>query len=50
MCWKHLVSSANRKKFTGNDSVWKVIHVQINRKGPRILPCGTPDSTGRRQE
>jgi len=23
---------------------------KTNRRGPRILPCGTPDSTRRRQE
>ena len=39
--FRHLASSANRKIFESN---------QGYRRGPKILPCGTPEITGRESE
>ena len=45
---KHLVSSAKRKRWEKLRVRGRSLMKMMNRSGPRILPCGIPDRTGRR--
>ena len=50
ICLKHLVSSANSRALLQWITLGRSFMYKINRRGPRILPWGTPDTTGRRWE
>ena len=44
---RHLASSANSKTFEKDSDVDRSFMKMINKSGPRILPCGTPEMTGK---
>ena len=46
---KHLVSSANERSFEYETAVGRSLVYTRKSKGPRILPWGTPESTGGRK-
>ena len=49
--FKALSVICKQKGVAEENKIRKVIHVyMMNKRGPKILPCGTPDSTGSRQE
>ena len=50
ICLKHLVSFASRKVLLKRTASGRSFMYMMNNRGPKILPCGTPDSTGSRQE
>ena len=43
---KHFASSAKRNKSDLDTQLGRSLMYTINRRGPRILPWGTPDKTG----
>ena len=57
-CWsggvfmylKHFVSSANRSDSLSVIAFDKLFMKMMKRRGPRILPWGTPDSTDKNQK
>ena len=42
----HLVSSANRKGEEEVIESGRSLTKRVNNRGPRMLPCGTPEVTG----
>jgi len=50
MCLKYFVSSAKSKASLLLIELGKSFINMIKRSGPRMLPWGTPDSTGKRLE
>jgi len=50
MCLKHFVSSANRSDSLSVITFGKSFMNMMKRRGPRILPWGTPDSTDKKSE
>ena len=48
MCLKHLVSSAKSRALLQWIVSGRSFMYKMNRRGPRMLPWGTPDITGRR--
>ena len=42
---RHLASSVNSKTFEKDSDVGRSYMKMINKSGPRILPCGTPEMT-----
>ena len=49
--FKALSVICKQKGFAEENSIGKVTHVYDEQEGTQILlPCGTPDSTGSRQE
>jgi len=49
MVLKHFVSSANNNSMEDRIYSGRSLMLTKNSKGPRILPCGTPNETGRNQ-
>ena len=50
MCLKHCVSSANRSDSLSVIAFGKLFMNMMKRRGPKILPWGTPDSTDKTSE
>lgn len=46
ICLNNLVSSANSRTVEKEVEVGRSLIYVRNSKGPRILPCGTPERTG----
>ena len=50
MCLKRFVSSANRSDSLSVIAFGNLFMNMMKRRGPRILPWGTPDSTDKTSE
>ena len=46
----HLVSSANKRGVADCTESGRSLIKMINMRGPRMLPCGTPEVTGSLEE
>ena len=46
----HLVSSANKRGAADCTESGRSLIKMINKRGPRMLPCGTPEVTGSSEE